>query len=97
MIVDLIIEMMLMNYTNILHMEHLSEYVMHVSLLLDLSHYAIYVTSPSARVVLSTSYSDVTSRGRPNLGPYVSFPDVRIRRGRRKDVASTSRPNRTYE
>ena len=38
-----------------------------------------------------------TSRGRSNLGPYVSFPDVLIRRGRRKVVASTSRQNRTYE
>ena len=38
-----------------------------------------------------------TSRGRPNLGPYVSFPDVPIRRGRRKDVASMSRPTRTYD
>ena len=30
----------------------------------------------SARVVHRTSHSDVTSRGRPALGPYVSFPDV---------------------
>ena len=37
-----------------------------------------------------------TSRGRLKLGPYVSFTNVLIRRGRRKDVASTSRPNRTY-
>ena len=35
----------------------------------------------SARVVHSTSYSDVTSRGRPNLGPYVSCPDVLLRPG----------------
>ena len=26
-----------------------------------------------------TSYSDVTSRGRPTLGPYESFPDVILR------------------
>ena len=38
-----------------------------------------------------------TSRGRPNLDPYVSFPDVLIRRGREIGVASTSHPNRTYE
>ena len=38
-----------------------------------------------------------TSRGRPHLGPYVSFPDVLIRRGRRKNIVSTFRQNRTYE
>ena len=38
-----------------------------------------------------------TSRRRPNLGQYVSFPDVLIRRGRRKDEEKTSRPNRTCE
>ena len=38
-----------------------------------------------------------TLSGRPTLGPYESFPDVLIRRGRREDVASTSRPSRTYE
>ena len=38
-----------------------------------------------------------TSRGQPKLGPYVSFPAVLIRRGRRKDVASTSHPNRTFD
>ena len=32
-----------------------------------------------------------------SFGPLRKFPDVLIRRGRRKDVASTSRPNRTYE
>ena len=36
-----------------------------------------------------------TLSGRPSLGPYESFPDVLIRRGRRKDVAETSRPNLT--
>ena len=40
----------------------------------------------SARVVLSTSYSDVTSRWRPNLGPYVSFPDVILRPGVRRTL-----------
>ena len=38
----------------------------------------------SARVVHSTSYSDVTSRGRPDFGPYVSFPDVLLRPGVRR-------------
>ena len=38
-----------------------------------------------------------TLSGRPTLGLYESFPDVFIRRGRRKDVASTLRPNRTYD
>ena len=47
----------------------------------------VRLVSHSARVVHSTSYSDVTSRGRPALGPYESFPDVLIRRGRGKDVA----------
>ena len=32
---------------------------------------------------------------RPTFGAYESFPDVFTRRGRRKDVASTSRPNQT--
>ena len=58
-------------------------------------------------VVNSTSYLDVTSRGRPNLYPYVSFPDVLLRTGvrltlfvrsirtrRRSDVLSTSATNR---
>ena len=31
------------------------------------------------------------------LGPYESFPNDLIRRVRRKDIASTSRPSRTYE
>ena len=57
----------------------------------------------SARIVHGTSYSDVTSRERPNLGPYVNFldtclrPSVRrtsfvrsIRTPRRCDVFSTS-------
>ena len=38
-----------------------------------------------------------TSREQPHFGPYVSFPDVLIRRGRRKDVASTSRIGRTND
>ena len=38
-----------------------------------------------------------TLSGRPILGPYESFPDVHICRGRRKDVASMSRPSRTRE
>ena len=32
-------------------------------------------------------------RGRPTLGLYESFPDVLIRRGRRKDVDKTCRPS----
>ena len=35
--------------------------------------------------------------GRPTLGPHENFPDAFIRRESRKDVASTSRPRRTYE
>ena len=35
--------------------------------------------------------------GRPTLGPYESYPDVFIRRGRREDDASTSRPKLTCE
>ena len=34
-----------------------------------------------------------TMSGRPSLGPYASCPDVLIRRGRSKDVVSTSRPS----
>ena len=34
--------------------------------------------------------------GRPTAVPYESFPDVIIRRGRRKDVALTSRPSQSY-
>ena len=47
-----------------------------------------YANNPfhSASVVHSTSYSDVTSRGRPNLGPYVSFPDVLLRSGVRRTL-----------
>ena len=46
-----------------------------------------------ARVAHSTSYSDVMSRGRPNLGPYVSFPDVLLRPGVR--ITPFVRPIRT--
>ena len=37
-----------------------------------------------------------TLSGGPTSGPYKSFQDVLIRRGRRKDVVSTSRARRTY-
>ena len=40
-----------------------------------------YKCAHSARVVHSTSYSDVTSRGRPDMGPYVGFRDVLLRPG----------------
>ena len=45
-----------------------------------------WVVSHSARVVHSTSFSDVTSRGWPNLGPFVSFPDVLLRPGVRRTL-----------
>ena len=38
-----------------------------------------------------------TLSGRSTLGSHESLQGVLIRRGRRKDVAQTSRPNRTYE
>ena len=47
-----------------------------------------------------TAYSKRRPRtlsGRPTLGPHECFLDVHIRRGRRKDVALTSRPNLTYK
>ena len=64
-----------------------------VSLILLLS--CVSKLTPTARVVHSTSYSDVTSRGRPNLGPYVIFPDVLIRPGvRRTSFVRPIRPRR---
>ena len=38
----------------------------------------------SAKVVHGTSFSDVTLRGRPTLGPYKSFQDVFLRPGVRR-------------
>ena len=66
------------------------------------AHNFIYTISLSLRfphnITLPTSHSARRPRtlsGRPTVGPYESFQDVLIRRGRRKDVAATSRPNRT--
>ena len=50
-----------------------------LSLRRSYSHSANVDPTHSARVVHSTSYSDVTLRGRPNLGPNESFPDVLLR------------------
>ena len=73
----------------------------------DIDDNIMLVLTHSARVIHNTFYSDVTSRGRPNLGPYVSFPDVLlrpdvrrtsfvrpIRTRRREDVFSTSATNK---
>ena len=37
-----------------------------------------------------------TLSGGPTSGPYKNFPDLLIRRGRRKDVVLTSRARLTY-
>ena len=47
-------------------------------------------TPHSERVVHSTSHSDVTLRGRPSFGPYVSLPDVLLRPGVRRNLDTTS-------
>ena len=54
------------------------------------------ILTHSARVVHSTSYSDVTSR--PSLGPYVSFLDVLLRPGvRRTSSVGRIKTRRQYD